>query len=88
MFLSVRLDTDRFPSEAIGLSFDPCGEIIISDGERTISGKHVKSVWYRRNVAPNLPEDLNLGTREFCNSERHAHSLCERSGSIANASVG
>ena len=66
-----RLDTDRFPSEVLA-SFDPCGDVIISDGERTISGKHVKSVWYRRNVAPNLPEDLNLGTREFCERETRA----------------
>ena len=66
-----RLDTDRFPSE-VRASFDPHGEISISDGERSISGKDVKSVWYRRNVAPNLPADLNPGTREFCERETRA----------------
>ena len=66
-----RLDTDRFPSE-VRASFDPQGDITISDGERSISGKDVKSVWYRRNVAPNLPEGLDPGTREFCERETRA----------------
>ena len=55
-----RLDTDRFPSE-IKASFDPQGDITISDGERSISGMDIKSVWYRRNVAPNLPDGLDAG---------------------------
>ena len=63
-----RLDTDRFPSE-VRASFDPRGSIRISDGKRSISSKDIKSVWYRRHVAPNLPEDLNSGTREFCERE-------------------
>ena len=52
--------------------FDPHGDITISDGERSISGKEVKSVWYRRNVAPNLPEDMDPGTRDFCERETRA----------------
>ena len=66
-----RLDTDRFPSEVQAI-FDPHGDITISDGERSISGKEVKSVWYRRNVAPNLPEDMDPGTRDFCERETRA----------------
>ena len=66
-----RLDTDRFPSE-IRASFDPRGHITICDGEQSISAKEVKSVWYRRNVAPNLPEELHRGTREFCERETRA----------------
>ena len=66
-----RLDTDRFPSE-VRVSFNPQGDITISDGDRSISGKEVKSVWYRRNVAPNLPESLEPGTREFCERETRA----------------
>ena len=63
-----RLDTDRFPSE-VRASFDPHRGITFFDGERSISGKDVKSVWYRRHVAPNLPDDLNTGVREFCERE-------------------
>ncbi len=73
-----RLDTDRFPSE-IRASFDPQGTLTISDGERSISGRQVKSVWYRRNVAPNLPECLDSGTREFCERETRTFLL----GSLA-----
>ena len=66
-----RLDTDRFPSEVRGC-FNPHGDIVFSDGERRISGKDIKSVWYRRNVAPNLPENLHSGTRAFCERETRA----------------
>lgn len=66
-----RLDTDRFPEE-VQASFDPQGDITFSDGQRSVSGKDIKSVWYRRNVAPNLPEDLSAGTREFCQREARA----------------
>ena len=66
-----RLDTDRFPSE-VRMSFNLQGDITISDGDRSISGKEVKSVWYRRNVAPNLPESLEPGAREFCERETRA----------------
>lgn len=66
-----RLDTDRFPSE-IRASFHPYGDITISDGDKSISGKHIKSVWYRRNVAPTLPTDLDTGIREFCERESRA----------------
>ena len=65
---SFRLDTDRFPSE-VTASFDPQGGLTISDEGRSISSREVKSVWYRRNVVPKLPEDLDSGTREFCERE-------------------
>ena len=63
-----RLDTDRFPSE-VRATFDPQGDLTISDEGRSISCREVKSVWYRRNVAPDLPKDLDSGTREFCERE-------------------
>ena len=66
-----RLNTDRFPWEVLG-SFNPHGDIAISDGKGSISGKEVKSVWYRRNVAPDLPDSLNAGTQEFCKRETRA----------------
>ena len=69
-----RLDTDRFPSE-VQASFDPQRGLTISDGDRHVSYREVKSVWYRRNVVPNLPEDLDLGSSEFC--EREARMFFE-----------
>ena len=69
-----RLDTDRFPSEVRAI-FDPQRGLTINDGEKSITGAEVKSVWYRRNVVPNLPEELDPGTREFC--EREARSFLE-----------
>ena len=69
-----RLDTDRFPSE-VQASFDPQRGLAISDGNRCISHREIKSVWYRRNVVPNLPEDLDLGSRDFC--EREARMYLE-----------
>ena len=66
-----RLDTDRFPSE-VRASFDPYSGITISDGAQAISAKEIRSVWYRRNVAPNLPEGLEPGVREFCERETQA----------------
>ena len=69
-----RLDTDRFPSE-VQASFDPQRGLSISDGDRHISHREVKSVWYRRNVVPNLPADLDRGSSEFC--EREARMFLE-----------
>ena len=66
-----RLDTDRLPTE-VEASFDPQGDITFADGDQSVSGKDVKSVWYRRNVAPNLPTELSAGTREFCQREARA----------------
>ena len=80
-----RLDTDRFPSE-VRASFDPSEGLTISDGARSISGKEIKSVWYRRHVDPNLPDDLDSGTREFC--RREARMFLEGDpSSIANATL-
>ena len=66
-----RLDTDRFPSE-IRATFDPQGDLTITDGHRSISGKDVKSIWYRRNVKPMLPEGMDPGLRDFCERESRA----------------
>ena len=74
-----RLDTDRFPSE-VQANFDPQRGLDILDGDRRVSHSEIKSVWYRRNVNPNLPEDLDLGSREFC--EREARMFLE--GTLAS----
>ena len=69
-----RLDTDRFPSE-VQACFNPQDGLAISDGGRHISHREIKSVWYRRNVLPNLPEALDPGSSEFC--EREARMFLE-----------
>ena len=69
-----RLDTDRFPSE-VQMSLDPKRGLVISDGERSIEGDEVKSVWYRRHVAPMLSDQLTTGIRDFC--ERETRSFLE-----------
>ena len=66
-----RLDTDRFPVEVLA-SFDPQADLVIHDGGRSISGKEIRSVWYRRNVDPSLPEGLEPGIQEFCQREARA----------------
>lgn len=66
-----RLDTDRFPVEVLA-SYDPQADLILRDGSNGIFGKQIRSVWYRRNVAPNLPEDLEPGNQEFCTREARA----------------
>ncbi len=69
-----RLDTDRFPSE-VRISLDPRQGLAISDGEQSITGNEIKSVWYRRHVAPVLSNELTSGIREFC--ERETRSFLE-----------
>jgi hypothetical protein len=69
-----RLDTDRFPSE-VQISLDPKQGLEISDGEQSITGNEIKSVWYRRHVAPVLSNELTFGIREFC--ERETRSFLE-----------
>lgn len=66
-----RLDTDRFPFE-IQAEFSPRAGINIRDGERSIQGRRIKSVWYRRNVAPFFPTILDPGLQDFCERENRA----------------
>lgn len=66
-----RFDTDRFPNE-VRISYDPLTGVKIDDGGRTVSANEIRSVWYRRHVAPNLPESLDQGIREFCERETRA----------------
>ena len=66
-----RLDTDRFPFE-VQAEFSPSTGIKIRDGDRTIQGAEIKSVWYRRNVAPFFPAVLDAGLQDFCERENRA----------------
>ena len=69
-----RLDTDRFPGE-VEIQFSQGGNFSIRDGATFLSGERVKSVWYRRNVAPQLPDDLESGMLDFCEREQRAFLL-------------
>lgn len=69
-----RLDTDRFPGQ-VEIQFNQEGNLSIRDGAAFFSGERVKSVWYRRNVAPDLPEGLDSGMLDFCEREQRAFLL-------------
>ncbi|MCJ7515298.1 MAG: hypothetical protein MUO89_04950 [Dehalococcoidia bacterium] len=66
-----RLNSDHFPSR-IKASFRPPDDITFSVDGNLISGKSVKSVWYRRHVLPELPTDLDAGAQDFCERESRA----------------
>ena len=69
-----RLDTDRFPSQ-VGIQFNQDGNLSIRDGESFFSHERIRSVWYRRNVAPELPDNLTSGILDFCEREQRAFLL-------------
>ena len=66
-----RLNTDHFPSN-VKATFQPPNDIIFSAGNEAIWGESIKSVWYRRFISPELPEELDPGVREFCERESRA----------------
>jgi RimK-like ATP-grasp domain len=66
-----RLDTDRFPG-AVKAAFRPPYDVCFTVNDTKIDGHQIKSVWYRRHVTPDLPADLDAGTREFCERESRA----------------
>lgn len=66
-----RLDTDRFPTE-IKATYSPELGFTYQDGEHQIKSDDVAAVWYRRNVAPSLPDTIDQYDREFCAREQKA----------------
>ena len=68
---SFRLDTDRFPTE-VKATFDPDVGLSIRDKGTSVHSAQIKSVWYRRNVAPTLPDYISDYEREFCARETKA----------------
>ena len=68
---SFRLDTDRFPQE-VSCCFSPGLGLTICDGDKTVRGCDIRSVWYRRNVKSGLPSVLSEGYTEFCQRESRA----------------
>ncbi len=64
-----RLNTDLFPSR-VKASFRPPKDISIEDENgKVVLGTSIKSVWYRRHISPELPEELESGVRDFCERE-------------------
>ncbi len=63
-----RLNTDEFPS-SVAISFVPPDNIQFRANGRTLLGRSVKSVWYRRHVSPALPAELETGVQDFCERE-------------------
>ncbi len=63
-----RLNTDTLPT-ATRATFDPREGFALRTGDEELLSEQVKSVWYRRNVKPDLPDDLDLGMRDFCERE-------------------
>ena len=66
-----RLDTDRFPTQ-VKAHFNPKQGLALKDSEDWIHGSQIRSVWYRRNVAPALPSHLDRYNQEFCTRESRA----------------
>ena len=60
-----RLDTDLFPTEVRAV-FDPYSGLEIASSGGKVHSSDIMSVWYRRNVAPKLPDYIDQYDREFC----------------------
>ena len=69
-----RLNTDRFPGQ-VEIQFNHEGNLRIRDGAAFFFCERVKSVWYRRNVAPDLPDGIDSGMLDFCKREQRAFLL-------------
>jgi len=68
---SFRLNTDLFPQE-VTISFNPHGDTIFSSENTIMSGRQIRSVWYRRNVVSELPASVDSYHQEFCQRESRA----------------
>lgn len=66
-----RLDTDLFPTQ-VKATFDPHYGLNIESDAGRVHSNQIRSVWYRRNVAPALPTHLDEYEREFCARESRA----------------
>ena len=66
-----RLDTDLFPTQS-NATFDPHSGLTIESDAGRVHSNQIRSVWYRRNVAPALPTHLDEYEREFCTREARA----------------
>lgn len=71
---SFRLDTDLFPT-AIKATYHPDTGVSFISPKGTVNSTQIMSVWYRRNVAPALPADMDKYSREF--SERESRAFLE-----------
>jgi len=68
----VRLNTEDFVQNC-EVAFDGMDfEIQLRDSDRTLRGREVQSVWYRRPEDFNLPEEADGGIREFVRMQASA----------------
>ena len=66
-----RLDTDQFPTQ-VKARYDPRRGLFLCNADSSVHSSQISSVWYRRNVAPQLPEHLDKYHQEFCTRESRA----------------
>ena len=66
-----RLNTDLFPTQVKAV-YDPQTGLTLETDTDRINSSCVKSIWYRRNVAPALPTALDDYSRAFCTRESRA----------------
>jgi glutathione synthase/RimK-type ligase-like ATP-grasp enzyme len=67
-----RLNTDKFPCE-IKSTYSPRSGFTYWEGTSRVESSEIKAVWYRRNVAPDLPSTTDEHHREFCGREQKAY---------------
>ena len=67
-----RLDTDKFPGE-VKSSYSPRSGFAYWEGTNRVESSAIKSVWFRRNVSPELPTTTDEHHREFCGREQRAY---------------
>ena len=67
-----RLDTDKFPCE-VNSTYSPRSGFAYWEGTNRVESPEIKAVWYRRNVAPELPSETDEHHREFCGREQKAY---------------
>lgn len=66
-----RLNTDQFPT-TVKATFDPHSGLVLESPTASVHSRQISAVWYRRNVAPVLPDHLDEYDTEFCLRESRA----------------
>ena len=66
-----RLNTDEFPTR-VKAQYDPRSGLFLRSSDSSVHSDQISSVWYRRNVAPQLPAHLDRYHQEFCTRESRA----------------
>src|SRR6266704_781756 len=68
----VRVNTEDFVGNCLG-SFDGDDFALhLKDSDRTLLGKEIRSVWYRRPATFDLEQEADEGIREFVRAQANA----------------